>query len=637
MADDNPFNIKLGKIFSPNGTGRFVSFAGRVRRAANTASKSSSGSRRQAGNAGEQFFSRRVIVKVHLVKMGGQGYAAQKLHVDYIQRDSAAREGDKGSLFSREDIFAQGDEFTERGKDDRHQFRIIVSPEDGKEIGDLRTYTRNFMAQMERDLGTRLDWVAANHYDTANPHSHIVVRGVKDNGKDLIIPRDYISHGMREQAQVLATRELGPISQFDVAMKLAKQVNHERFTKLDKDLLSKSVNQIVDVSANLSEGMNWQQRFEKGRVKALAKLGLAEKVGFGKWRLDDNLERTLRRMGERDDIIRTYQRAMTKAKLERVNIREPIYDPMATSVRPVTGRVIETGIMDDVNDRSYMVLDALEGEALLVETGGQANIQGIATGMIVKVSPQSYLPKQSDYTITEVASKRGGIYSPSAHEMSDPSAREEYIQAHVRRLEAMRRAGHAERNADGSWKIPHDYLKRAAGYERKRGFNNPVKLNVISRAPLKDLTDTIGRTWIDEALRSNAANEHSSGFGEEVNVAKAQRQRFLLSQGLIGKEQRVTAQTLKALEQLDLKNAGQSLGREYDKPYKPAATSGKVSGVYRKAIERPSGKYAVIEKSKEFTLVPWRETMDRNLGKSVTGVIKGQTISWTFTKGRGIS
>ena len=91
------------------------------------------------------------------------------------------------------------------------------------------------------------------------------------------------------------------------------------------------------------------------------------------------------------------------------------------------------------------------------------------------------------------------------------------------------------------------------------------------------------------------------------------------------------------MEQLDLKDAGQNLSREYDKPYKPAATSGKVSGIYRKAIERPSGKYAVIEKSKEFTLVPWREAMDRNLGKSVTGAIKGQTISWTLTKGRGIT
>jgi len=151
------------------------------------------------------------------------------------------------------------------------------------------------------------------------------------------------------------------------------------------------------------------------------------------------------------------------------------------------------------------------------------------------------------------------------------------------------------------------------------------------------LTDTIGRTWLDEELRSNAANEHPSGFGEEVNVAKSQRQRFLLSKGLIGNEQRVTAQTLKALEQLDLTEAGQSLSRDYEKPYKPAASSGKLSGIYRKAIERPSGKYAVIEKSKEFTLVPWRETLDRNLGKSVTGVLNGQTISWTLTKGRGIT
>jgi len=64
-------------------------------------------------------------------------------------------------------------------------------------------------------------------------------------------------------------------------------------------------------------------------VKALAKMGLAEKVGFGKWRLDDSLERTLRRMGERGDILRTYQRAMTAAKIDRPEIHEPIYDPQA--------------------------------------------------------------------------------------------------------------------------------------------------------------------------------------------------------------------------------------------------------------------------------------------------------------------
>jgi hypothetical protein len=109
----------------------------------------------------EQYFSPRVIVKVHLVKMGAYGKDAQRHHLDYIQRDSAAREGEKALLYSRDEIMLDGEEFHERGIDDRHQFRVIVSPEDGKELGDLRTYTRNVMAQMERDLGTKLDWVAA--------------------------------------------------------------------------------------------------------------------------------------------------------------------------------------------------------------------------------------------------------------------------------------------------------------------------------------------------------------------------------------------------------------------------------------------------------------------------------------------
>jgi len=216
MSGESDFHVRLGRIYSPSGTGKFVSFAGRVRRAAQKSSRSSGG-RVKSSAVAEKFFTRRAIVKTSLVKMGAYGKDAQRHHLDYIQRESAAREGDKGSLFGRDEIFADADEFHERGKDDRHQFRVIVSPEDGKEIGDLRTYTRNLMSQMERDLDTRLDWVAANHYDTANPHTHIVIRGVRDDGKNLIIPREYISHGMREAAEHLATLELGPITQIDVS------------------------------------------------------------------------------------------------------------------------------------------------------------------------------------------------------------------------------------------------------------------------------------------------------------------------------------------------------------------------------------------------------------------------------------
>ena len=636
MVED-PFNIKLGRIFSPNGTGKFISFANRIRRAAKYNGGPPRASKPATSYSAEQYFSRRVIVKVSLVKMGAYGTGAQRHHLNYIGRDTAGIDGEKVHLFSREETIADTDAFYERGKDDPHQFRIIVSAEDGKELQDLKILTHDLMREMEIDLDTKLDWVAANHYDTSRPHTHIVLRGVRDDGQKLIIPREYISYGIREAAEELLTNELGPIKQIHYAQRVAMQIRQERYTSLDKNLLTKSVESVVDLKRSRLAEMDWQNRFESQRAKFLNELGLAEKVGQNKWRLDDNLERTLRRMGERGDIIRTYQRALSEAKLERVPIHEPIYDAFDASARPVIGRVIKAGVMDDVNDRSYMVLDTLEGEALFFETGSQDHIKGIAPGMIVQASPQTYSPKQSDYTISDIASKRGGIYSPSAHEMNDPSAREEYIHAHVRRLEAMRRIGHARRNADGSWKIPQDYLKRAASYERKRGFNNSVKLNVLSRVPLKDLTNTIGKTWLDEELRNSVESGSYDGFGEEVEAAKVQRHQFLVSKGIIEKSQPVTENSLITLEQLDLRNASKSLTREYDKPYKPVTTNHKISGIYRKVIDRPSGKYAVIEKSKEFTLVPWRETMDRNLGKSVTGIAKGQMISWTLTKGRGIS
>ena len=126
MSSDNQFNVRLGRILTPNGTGRFVSFAGRVRRAAQKSSRSSAGRVKSRSTVSEQYFSRRVIIKVHLVKMGAYGKDAQRHHLDYIQRDSAAREGEKGVLYNRDEAFLDTDEFHERGQDDKHQFRICL-------------------------------------------------------------------------------------------------------------------------------------------------------------------------------------------------------------------------------------------------------------------------------------------------------------------------------------------------------------------------------------------------------------------------------------------------------------------------------------------------------------------------------
>jgi len=162
-------------------------------------------------------------------------------------------------------------------------------------------------------------------------------------------------------------------------------------------------------------------------------------------------------------------------------------------------------------------------------------------------------------------------------------------------------------------------------------------LDVLAREPLKDLPQIIGNTWLDVELRSEKESGVYEGFGEEVETAKARRRQFLVQRGLMTEKDGVSEGTLKALESLDLNAAAKSLSSTLGKDYVAAPDKGQISGIYREAITRPSGKYAVIEKSKEFTLVPWRETMDRNLGKSISGAVKGQTISWTLNKSRGQS
>ena len=90
----------------------------------------------------------------------------------------------------------------------RHHFRFIVSPEDAT-ARRSSAFTRDVMRQAERDLGTKLDWVAVDHWNTDNPHIHVLVRGRTDDGQDLVISRDYISFGTRARASQLATLELG--------------------------------------------------------------------------------------------------------------------------------------------------------------------------------------------------------------------------------------------------------------------------------------------------------------------------------------------------------------------------------------------------------------------------------------------
>ncbi|MBV9079346.1 MAG: relaxase/mobilization nuclease domain-containing protein, partial [Methylobacteriaceae bacterium] len=149
--------------------------------------------------------SRRVVVKARVVRHRGTRFRSAPLakHLSYLQRDGVTRDGADARMFDRTGDQADVLAFAERCEDDRHHFRFIVSPEDAGEMEDLRAFTRDLMRQAERDLGTRLDWVAVDHWNTDQPHVHVLVRGQDQGSADLVISRDYIGRGFRGRAEEL--------------------------------------------------------------------------------------------------------------------------------------------------------------------------------------------------------------------------------------------------------------------------------------------------------------------------------------------------------------------------------------------------------------------------------------------------
>ncbi len=633
---DNQFEVKLGRIRSPSGSRKVTSFFRKVARGAN--SYGAPGRRAGGGVRQRHEFFRRVVVKVHLVRMDAKGASAQRLHLNYVERDGTGRDGEPAKLYDETALEADKDAFLERGAEDRHQFRIIVSPEDANELQDLTAFTRDLVSEMERDLGTKLDWVAANHYDTGQPHTHLIISGKRDDGEDLVIPRDYIARGIRKRAQELVELELGPVPEIDGRNRMAQMVNQERFTTVDREIFGDAENGIVDLSAPTSEANQWRKQLARMRMAHLEKMGLATRLKKGRWRIADDAETTLKEMGARGDIIKSMHRAMADRDQTGMMDASSIFDPGAHDAKAVTGVIVEKGIADDVNDRAFIVVESLEGKPVYAIIGGEGRLPELNKGEIVTISPPRTEPRASDYTIAKIASANNSRYTSLAHMEADKTARPEFVQAHMRRLEALRRRNHVVRDEDGSWHVPPDYLERARRYEQEMVASRPADITRHSHLQLSQMKTAIGKTWLDEQLRDFDDEPDARGFGGDVEIARAARRKFLMQQGFIEKDQlRLNQSALDALQSRDLNAAGAELTTVLGKSYAPAPETGRIEGVYSRAIDRPSGRFAVIERARDFSMVPWRDVLERNHGKSVSGIIRPNGISWRLTRGRTVS
>ena len=207
-------------------------------------------------------------------------------------------------MFSATEDRSDAMAFAGRGLDDRHHFRFVVAPEDAAEMTDLKAFTRDLAAQMESDLGTRLDWVAIGHWNTDNPHVHLLVRGVAQDGSDLVISRDYISHGLRSQAEDLISAELGLKPEHEIRSALEREVDAERWTRLDVAIrIAADDTGFVDLRPDQhGAGDPEVRRLAIGRLQKLERMGLAAVAGPGQWMVGLDAERTLRDLGMQGDI-----------------------------------------------------------------------------------------------------------------------------------------------------------------------------------------------------------------------------------------------------------------------------------------------------------------------------------------------
>jgi type IV secretory pathway VirD2 relaxase len=375
---DDDLRVRPGRIQHGNRGGkRPQTFVGEVMLAAKKAGHVGNSFRSSQGRSRSRFGrgrraavsirlrsnARRVVMKARVVRHQGARFRSAPLpkHMAYLKREGVARDGEDARMFDATSDTADERAFAARCEDDRHHFRFIISPEDGAELGDLKTFTRELMLDVERDLGTKLDWVAVDHWNTDNPHVHVLIRGRADDGQDLVISREYISRGFRDRAAERVTLELGPRGEQEIRTALEREVGSDRWTTLDRAL--RDISDECGGFADLRPGPDAEdpelRRLLLGRAAKLERLGLADPAGPACWTLKPGIEPALRQLGIRGDIIKTMHQAMSAGGVEPDLSSFALHGEEPSD--PVLGRLVKRGLANELKGTAYAIVAGVDG------------------------------------------------------------------------------------------------------------------------------------------------------------------------------------------------------------------------------------------------------------------------------------
>jgi hypothetical protein len=575
---------------------------------------------------------RRVLVKARVVRMTPGAAKALITHVRYVERDGVGAEGEEGRFFDRESDMADGRAFAGRCADDRHHFRIIVNPEDGRDLPDLKAYGREFMARVERDMATPIDWIAGEHHDTGRPHLHLLLRGRRDDGRDLVLPRDYVSHGLRGRAQELATEILGP--RLEAGRSSGEALTANRFTPLDRTLIGLARDGRLAMTALVGSGLvEADQTLALRRLTHLETEGLVTRERAGCWRLPGDLGEQLQAVGAREERAAAARRAVwgTEAAGEALRLEAVAVRPGVPLVGTYVGHA---PIGASAVGPQVVVVDLLDGRLGHVKLPSRDSLLAldrVPEGAIVRLSATASTPRPSDLTIAEIARERGGVYSAAEHRLARPTDREAFIERHVRRLEAMGRAGACRPLGAGRFGIPETYAETALRIDQARSDGARVALDVLDDRPLTVQVEARGRTWLDQTLvRGRDLPLSAGGLGARVADAQVERASRLAALGLgSGDPPRLSADDLMTLRTQEVQAVFERLGFP-GRSVALAKEGQKFSGVYLSRVHAGGQAFAVVEGKAGVILAPLRGALEACRGQAITGILQGGAVDFTF-------
>lgn len=464
--------------------------------------------------------ARRVVVKAHVARLGGHGARAAALHLRYIERDGVEKDGSKGVLYDATGR-ASAEAFEQPRVGEKHQFRIIVSPEDAAEL-DLTIYVRRLMAQVEQDLGRKVEWAAVNHYNTEHPHAHLVIRGVDREGRELRLERSYISNGLRSRGQEIATEELGPRLDVDVRRARESEVTLERFTSLDRELERRAVGDRVPARTPRPTG-RLDESLLIARLEHLESLRLAERAGPASWALSPGWTDELRELGTRGDILKQIHRAAPgdRARYRIVRVGQPLDVDRADDPVVHLGRVASKGLSDELKGSFYVILETPTGHAYHLPLHARTAEELRPGDLVTFATRREPAVRPVDREIAQAAAARGGGYAP------EPAA-EGAPHPHLRRLRWLEREGLAIPEAPGRWKVSPNLLRELEARHQR----SPARYELRVRKeplPLAQQIQHRGATAID-AIKAETLSPF--GFGAEMKRVLEQRQAVLSKLGI---------------------------------------------------------------------------------------------------------